>query len=88
MVLLMVLVGFLGVMSNNFAKRYITGKAIDNFQYSYTKAICNETNYCQDYVIVCKGDKIVSQTPVTGAFLQQAPDWEDPRDAKTINNIC
>ncbi|GBE19407.1 MAG TPA: hypothetical protein ENG87_03190 [Candidatus Pacearchaeota archaeon] len=87
-ILLIILVGTLGFISNNLAKKYITGSAIEDFQYSYTKAICNETNFCQDYEIVCKGNGLVRQTPVTGAFLQQDAGWKDPRDKDAIKKIC
>lgn len=57
---------------------------IDN--YSYTKAICDETNYCQDYEISCKGKDLIKMTPITGAAIQFAKDWEDPRDERELCN--
>ncbi len=48
-------------------------------QYSHTKAICDKDNYCQDYYIICKRDKMVTMTPLTGAAIQFGSDWEDPR---------
>ena len=87
-VLLIILVGALGFISNNFVQKYITGSAIEDFQYLYTKAICDENNFCQDYEIVCKGNELISQTPVTGAFLQQDINWKDPRTNEAIEKIC
>jgi len=56
--------------------------------YSHTKAICNETNYCQDYQISCKGDKLLLKMPITGAVAQYDSDWKDPRDETKINGFC
>ena len=63
----------------------MTGETIRD--YSWTKAICNETNYCQDYEIVCNGKDIVSIT-YTGAAIQNSHDWEDPRDKEIIDKLC
>ena len=62
-----------------------TGETIRN--YSWTKAICNENNYCQDYEIVCNGKDVVRIVP-TGAVIQNSPNWKDPRDEETINKFC
>jgi hypothetical protein len=56
--------------------------------YIHTKAMCDETNYCQDYEIECKGKEAVKISPVTGAFIQQSWEWQDSRDEKTKNNLC
>lgn len=71
-----------------WSSQNITGKTVEKFQYSYTKAICNESNFCQDYEITCNGDEVISQTPITGAVLQQDSDWKDPRDEERINGFC
>ena len=55
-------------------------------QYSYTKAICNKTNYCQDYEIECDGKDIISITPITGATIQLSEDWKDWRERKEVCN--
>jgi len=54
--------------------------------YTYTKAICNQSNFCQDYEIICKGNKIIGSKPLTGAVIQHSDDWEDPRT--NPNNLC
>ena len=64
----------------------ITGAAVHD-HYSYTKAICDQTNYCQDYEIVCEGSKVVSVSPLSGA-AQFPQDWQDPRDEETRNKLC
>jgi hypothetical protein len=58
-----------------------------NYTHSWTKAICNE-NYCQDYEIYCDGDKLVSQTPITGAVMSIPKDWVDPRNESNRERVC
>ncbi len=60
----------------------MTGAVIKN-QYTYTKAICTETNFCQDYEINCNNGGIVEMTPITGAFVQHNSNWQDPRENKS-----
>ncbi len=81
--LIIVLIILIGILFLSFNS--ITGETIKN--YSWTKAICNETNYCQDYEIVCNGEDVVSIAP-TGAVIQNSHDWKDPRDEETINKFC
>jgi len=68
----------------------ITGEVISekNYYYTYTKAICDENKYCQDYEIVCNGEEVIETNPITGAVVQQRADWEDPRDEEIINGFC
>lgn len=69
----------------------LTGRVIENQEnnlYTYTKAICNDSNYCQDNEITCKGAEIISVSPISGAAVQFSPGWEDPRDPETIEKIC
>lgn len=76
-------------LSLTIFSRQFTGKTVDKLEYySYTKAICNKTNYCQDYEIVCNGEKVSSIIPVTGAAVQNSANWKDPRDKETINKLC
>ena len=68
-----------------FLNGFITGNVIlepDNSSnvYMYTKAICNDTNYCQDNEITCQGNETLSVTPITGAVIQHEKDWIDPRN--------
>jgi len=53
----------------------------------YTKAICDENNYCEDYKIACINKKIVEITP-TGSAVQYLETWKDPRTEKVIKTIC
>ena len=51
--------------------------------YSYTKAICDENNFCQDNIITCENKEVVNVEPITGAFIQQTENWEDSRENKS-----
>ncbi|MBU2616545.1 MAG: hypothetical protein KKB79_01025 [Nanoarchaeota archaeon] len=61
----------------------------NNFGYthSYTKAICDENNFCGDYEIVCNKDKFVF-VRFTGAAVQFSQDWEDSRTLELRKKIC
>lgn len=65
----------------------ITGEVIKDY-YSYTKAVCNESNFCQDYEIACRGNEMISQNSITGAIVQHSKNWIDPRDNETIEKLC
>ncbi len=49
----------------------ITAAAIKELgsEYSYTKAICNATNFCQDYEITCYNGKLFNAKPLKSAQL-------------------
>ncbi|MFH1585774.1 MAG: hypothetical protein ABIB79_03335 [archaeon] len=55
--------------------------------YTYTKAVCNDTNLCQDYKLVCKNGTLVEMSPI-GEKVQFSPKWKDPRDIEQINKTC
>ncbi len=67
----------------------ITGKSVSeiNNYYTYTKAICNESNYCQDFIIDCNGNTTLEIKSITGAAVQQSLDWKDTRKEE-INKLC
>ena len=48
--------------------------------YMHTKAICNETNYCQDFQISCNEERAIMLTPITGAIIQFPENWIDSRN--------
>ena len=54
----------------------------------FTKAICTENNFCQDYTISCIEDNLISKTPITGAVVQFSEDWQDPRPDEMRNKFC
>jgi hypothetical protein len=73
---------------NQITSNAIKETPLEDDLYSYTKAICNETNFCRDHEIICNRNETISVTPMTGAFIQHDKNWEDPRDQKTIEKIC
>ena len=84
-IMTVILIGILIFLSFNFLQEITGGVVVD--QYSYTKAVCNETNYCEDYEIACQGGEIVSIT-FTGAAVQNPLGWEDPRSQEVIGKLC
>ena len=82
------LIAIITVFGINFFRNNITGEIVINEYYTYTKAICNESNYCQDYIIECNGEEIVSMKPITGAIIQHDENWQDSRNEKMINELC
>ena len=56
--------------------------------HSYTKAICNISNFCQDNLIECQDKEIKSISPITGAFVQFDKNWQDPRTQEEIEKEC
>jgi hypothetical protein len=81
------------VIELNFILIYrisITGRITENNNlYSYTKAICNEENFCEDYVISCNGKRAVLIAP-TGYNICNPEYWKDPRpeDQRNLENLC
>ncbi len=57
-------------------------------EYSFTKAVCTEGNFCQDVVVTCKNKQTVSVTPIQGAFAQFSPRWQDPRTQEQKDKEC
>lgn len=56
--------------------------------YTHTKAICNESNFCQDYEITCENNQTKSIKPITGAVIQFDEDWDDPRKEEDRERLC
>jgi len=63
----------------------LTGKIIDKNHYSYTTAICNKTNYCEDYVVECNENSDPKLT-ATGLSIQQDKNWKDTRE--NVEDYC
>jgi hypothetical protein len=51
--------------------------------FTYTKAICDSKNFCQDYIVVCEDKQVAEINPITGASIQQSENWQDPRANKS-----
>jgi hypothetical protein len=75
-ILLILITGFLLIRFN------LTGGVVKDY-YTYTKAICDENNFCQDYEITCQNKKLIEMKPITGASIQHSNSWEDPRENKS-----
>jgi len=84
---IIILLVFVGIIFFYLSNKDITGETVKEI-YTFTKAICNETNYCQDYEIVCDNEGLVDIKPITGAAIQHPSNWKDPRDNKTKNKLC
>jgi len=54
---------------------------------TWTKAICNEENYCLDVQITCSEDKIIDIKPTgEGAYFPES--WIEPRPIELIQKWC
>ena len=87
-ILVVILSIILGLL---FINNSITGQAIkENLSnnYSFTKAICDDEKYCQDHIINCNGNQVISITPITEAVVQFPQNWQDPRNQEDIDRLC
>ena len=87
--LLAILVIILILLSLNLSQ-VITASVIENLDFdylTYTKAVCDERNYCEDYEVVCFDDHLVELNP-TGFASQFSLDWVDSRSEETITKLC
>ncbi len=80
--ILILVIGFFLIRPVFTGKISLTSQ--ETHEYAYTKAICNETNFCQDYEIKCRNNETISLTPITGAVVQHPYDWKDPRDEEKL----
>jgi hypothetical protein len=76
---------FISFKTSGFATAEVSSQS--DYPHSWTKAICNETS-CQDYVINCSGERLIGQTPITGAVITLPKDWEDPRNETMRERVC
>lgn len=74
-----------GVIIFSLSKK-ITEDVLED-SYSYTRAICNETN-CQDYEIICKNKEVESMNRIHGATIKVPKNWEDPRGNEVKEELC
>jgi len=87
--LLVILVIILIFLSLNLSQA-ITASVIENPDsdyLTYTKAVCDERNYCEDYGVVCFDGNLVELNP-TGFASQFSLDWVDSRSEETITKLC
>ncbi len=83
-ILMLILICAIPILLLNFIK----AKNEFSETHSYTTAICNETNYCQDNLVKCNEDQVISISPITGAAVQFSENWQDLRDEETRNSFC
>ena len=76
------IVSIISIRNNPIAGQVVADK------YSFTKAICNESNFCQDYIISCDSNKILEIKSITGAAVQQSLSWKDNRSNEEKNKLC
>ena len=57
------------------------------YTHTFTKAICDETNYCEDYEVACNKNKLKSLSP-TGFSVQNSASWQDPRTPEQRDRLC
>jgi len=84
--LLGILIILIAILAFSFLnQKEITGQIIN--EYTYTTAVCNENNLCQDYEISCQDEKVIDIKP-TGYIVQNSKDWKDPRNPEDIKQWC
>ena len=74
------------VLITTFSSK-ITTRATIQTEHGFTKAICDENNYCEDYEVVCEQNQVKSFTP-TGMVIQNPVSWKDSRTSKQIDEMC
>lgn len=76
-----IIIAFILLSAIIFSNPHLFKKNQIENQSSYTTAVCNSQNFCEDYVINCNGNHLQKITP-TGFSVQQSPSWTDPRGKK------
>ncbi|MBI5803538.1 hypothetical protein HY448_02530 [Candidatus Pacearchaeota archaeon] len=85
--IMVLILALLGIFIFLFTFFRITGNVVESWDRFYTKAICNETNYCEDYEIFCNGGELLRMSP-TGNVVQFSEDWKDKRDESYLEKVC
>ena len=77
LILAIVILSFVfGLLLGNIV---LTGMAVSEEEYSWTRAICNSDNECIDVLIECNKGNVVNITPLSG-FVYHEDNWRDPRN--------
>ena len=91
-ILIVILLALISLLIATTQVSALTGISINSSTnsslHSWTKAICTEKNYCQDYIIACKDQEITSMSPITGAAVQFSDEWNDPRSLDQRMMLC
>jgi hypothetical protein len=56
--------------------------------YTWTKAVCDNSNFCQDYLIECKNKHTISMSPITGSAVKFSSEWHEKRPREMITKTC
>ncbi len=83
--IVLILSGLILVVAFENGNNYIK---IPQHTNSFTKAICDSRNLCQDYEVFCNNKEVVKISLITGAVMQFPEAWEDPRSEKIRNRNC
>lgn len=94
LILLVIIIGFLGSKSKeeqNLSGELATLRSLNptgkEKVYSKTVAICNGSNFCQDYRIICKNGEFIEKTAIENATVQHPLGWKDTRNIN-YENLC
>ena len=82
---LIAMIFLLGIASAVLISDNLSSKRFNS--HSFTKAICDGENHCEDYEIACENGELLRFTP-TGYAAQFSSDWKDLRDEETRNKLC
>jgi hypothetical protein len=52
-----------------------------------TIALCNESDFCQDYKVTCNNGELIEKIPIEHAAVQHEEGWIDSRDID-YSNLC
>jgi len=71
----------------------ITGKAIDSQTQEkniniFTKTLCNQSNYCQDYKITCWNDQVIEIRSISNSSDHFSEDLENSEIKEMIKRLC
>ena len=57
------------------------------FTHFHTKAICDSTNFCEDYEVYCNNQSVLSIN-ATGYIVQFPSEWQDMKSEEAKNKQC
>jgi uncharacterized membrane protein len=86
-IIILLLIFLLSIIGLYLNFKFFNISSENFYTHSYTKAICNKTNFCEDYYIICKEKELLFMNP-TGAIIQHSEDWRDPRNLNETDNLC
>jgi len=86
LILCLVSLVLITTFSSQITMKIIEKREIKNL-HGFTKAVCDNQNYCEDYEIVCEQKQVKSFTP-TGMAIQNPSSWQDSRTSEQIEQVC